>query len=910
MKKILALILALCMIMTLAPAAFAAGATTETQEYSGITVKYDFTNFKGAVVYNKNDSTTWENGNVKNVVDYLKSYGFWIYHSRYGGNPSGRVCQVKSESWLYLQAAVGDWVAFEINVPKAGKYDISLEHGIYTSSAADAAGMWILPLTNSDTEKEYTDAEIDAALTDDTALTQTIDFYGDKNTSQTIDIGSYTFPSEGIYLVVYKSITAGNGGHMYPGTLTLDGDGAGVENAIPMSMVTSVDNAELKVGSDAATAQMSADVYMSNLSTVTDGITYTSSDENVATVDEAGLITAKTYGTAKVTASATIGDYTLENSEEITVNADGISIAYNVGTDACTNASNGFLTALTYDYTNGFYRYVGTNSIVDNGNNKKDEGETSAASHLKWRKNNVQINGAILIALEVYIPQAGIYTMEMKNGEYASAGKVEVYMTTEDKLDLTYKKEVLGTKLGEYVCDNDNVSGVFDKLATNQITGIAISEPGYYVLSFFAKDGYGSLGDFTLISGTGETVPMPAMIKVCADELTVGDTTSIVGAAAYLSDGSEDATKTASGTYTSSDTSVITVDGTTITAVGAGSADIITTVGGETVSRTITVEDVKVGGTASFGVYSDVANSVTVKIGGSASENVIESVTVGTTVEATAATEVEGYIFRGWKRGSADRGVWLTSDATVKFPLMTNTFLTAVYDVDTAETDVNVEFYNYNGQYLGKTENVGENEFSAITKPTAALTGYSNPFWTLDGKNEIANETIFTKLTRVVAMYNDKDSFDVTIGEGITGAATGTFDYDTELALTSASEGTWYVNGKPAAYGSTYKHCVWDAATITFAADKTTAPIISLDGKTKTNGARMISYDANGADIVEVGILFGNNATVSSFSGKAASKAKGDVQDQFTAQPSGEEIAAKGYLIYNDNGTYRVIYAD
>ncbi len=321
-----------------------------------------------------------------------------------------------------------------------------------------------------------------------------------------------------------------------------------------------------------------------------------------------------------------------------------------------------------------------------------------------------------------------------------------------------------------------------------------------------------------------------------------------------------------------------------------------------------------VSGNVSFGAYSDVTDSITVTIDGEASENAVESVAVGKTVKAVADTTNPDYKFLGWKRGSKDNGVWLTDDATVQFPIMTNTFLTAVYEPVADEATVNVEFYNYNGQYLDTAEDVGNKAFSEIAKPAATLTGYSNPFWTLDGETEIANNTTFQKLTRIVAMYAYKDKHPVTIGEGISGAEENdTYAYDTVLNLSAGANGIWYVNKKPVAYGASYKHIVWDVAEITFEeAAEITAPIISIDDTTKLNGARMISYDANGAEIVEVGILFGDNADIGSFSGgKATSKENGDKCGQFTAKPyNGDGTIARGYMIYKEGNSYKVIYSE
>ncbi len=375
--------------------------------------------------------------------------------------------------------------------------------------------------------------------------------------------------------------------------------------------------------------------------------------------------------------------------------------------------------------------------------------------------------------------------------------------------------------------------------------------------------------------------------------------------------------------YVSSNTQVATVsDDGTITAIAPGTTTIYAqsidgTVKSGEIEITVTGEDANepetISGNVSFGAYSDVADSVTVTIDGEESDNVINSVAVGSIVKAVADITDPNYKFLGWKRGSRDFGVWLTTDTTVEFPIMTHTFLTAVYEPVNAGETVDIEFYNYNGQYLDTAENVGDTKFSLIGKPDATLTGYNTPFWTLDGINEIEADTIFKKLTRVVAKYAEKESFGVTIEDTIKGAEGDTYDYDTELALESVSgnAGTWYVNDKPVAYGADYKHYVWDVVSITFVEEETATPIISLDDTVKTNGARMIAYDANGKDIVEVGILFGENASVASCGSKATSKVNGEVYGQFTAKPnSGTTDPARGYLIYNDNGTYKVIYAD
>ncbi|MBE6966459.1 MAG: hypothetical protein E7441_10570 [Ruminococcaceae bacterium] len=321
--------------------------------------------------------------------------------------------------------------------------------------------------------------------------------------------------------------------------------------------------------------------------------------------------------------------------------------------------------------------------------------------------------------------------------------------------------------------------------------------------------------------------------------------------------------------------------------------------------------------TVQFMATSTLKNNagVTTNVSGYAAGTTTSDIALGRTVEVTAS-DVPGYIFRGWMRGSKDNGVWVSTSSTYSFPLHTNTYLTAVYDVDTAtDADVNVEFYNYNGQFL-KSKVVDGAEFGTLAgdvRPT--LTGYNTYFWTLDGENAIATETVFEKLTRVVAKFTGTDSFAVTVPENVTSdKESGEYAYDTEITMTADNVGLWKVNGKPVAHGTSYTYTVWSEATITFE-EKTESgnkPIISIDPNT-TDGARMISYDANGKNIVEAGILFGDGATINAADSRAVSReAKGKVSGQFTAKSYDGTNTARGYIIYNDdlNSTYRVIYAD
>ena len=136
MKRILSLILALAMLISLVPAVSADGDVA--QEYSGVTVKYGMVSGAGydfSAEPFKSDTTK---------VTFADTNGFWAYHSA----SRAIVVDVPNEYALRIQGDVNDWVAIKIYVPKAGKYDVTLGYSFRKSSnnAAQRAGAWVLPL--------------------------------------------------------------------------------------------------------------------------------------------------------------------------------------------------------------------------------------------------------------------------------------------------------------------------------------------------------------------------------------------------------------------------------------------------------------------------------------------------------------------------------------------------------------------------------------------------------------------------------------------------------------------------------------------------------------------------------------------------------------------------------------------
>ena len=132
--------------------------------------------------------------------------------------------------------------------------------------------------------------------------------------------------------------------------------------------------------------------------------------------------------------------------------------------------------------------------------------------------------------------------------------------------------------------------------------------------------------------------------------------------------------------------------------------------------------------------------------------------------------------------------------------------------------------------------------------------------------------------------------------------------YGSKHTFTSNNPVYWMREGAVLGYGETYTYAAWDATKITTSETGELIPVVLLDADAK-DGARMIEYNTAGKNVIEVGIVFGDeDVNIGSCTSKATSQYKNQ-HGQFTAKPYGEETVARGYMIYEDNGTYRVIYS-
>lgn len=303
----------------------------------------------------------------------------------------------------------------------------------------------------------------------------------------------------------------------------------------------------------------------------------------------------------------------------------------------------------------------------------------------------------------------------------------------------------------------------------------------------------------------------------------------------------------------------------------------------------------------------DATEAVEIKVNGEAHTNdYVYGFDRGAPVTVTAGDAPEDYRFKAWVQGTADNGIWKSSNPEYTFNIMTHTYLTAVYEeIPTAEYVV--EYYNENGKLHGSTE---ANGTTPVLPEDPSLTGYTFNMWTLDGKTKFdENVTLTEKLTRAVAKYNANDipeNDTVTLNEEVETAKFGTEVFGSDDAATH-----WLRDGRVVAYGKEYTHFVWDGTKIiSSSAAVVKNPIVVIED-TLIDGANMIEYDAGDKSIVEVGILYGSESVeIGSCEFKATSQWNKS-HGQFTASRNNStEKYARGYLIYEDGDVYKIIYTD
>ncbi|MBQ2742118.1 MAG: hypothetical protein IJF32_04880 [Oscillospiraceae bacterium] len=273
-----------------------------------------------------------------------------------------------------------------------------------------------------------------------------------------------------------------------------------------------------------------------------------------------------------------------------------------------------------------------------------------------------------------------------------------------------------------------------------------------------------------------------------------------------------------------------------------------------------------------------------------ASVYVYEDIAVGSDV-TVVANPIDGKIFRGWLRGGSD-GVVVSLAPEYKFKAATNVALFAKYTEAPAENAEAKEFYDWNGEFLA---------YDSYDSNLLSKYGFEFKEWLSD---------VIGKVTRYVADYEADNTYTITKPDGVTAdiADLTSVPHETKITLTNETPVSWYVNGKLAAYGTSYTFYATEKADITIDETVQDGPIINLtnpDGNTY-----ILEYNANGKTVIEKGIIFGEGTpSVTSCSYKVISQ-RNATFGKLMAENDEDCTVVRGYIIYKDGNTHRVVYAD
>ena len=573
-------------------------------ENDGITIKYDL-----AKLYDKISSNT--DTSFAGNITYENTNGFFKYMSDSRNDAATKNYHLRWKSGMF-EMYQGNWIFLEINVPKAGEYDISMYNG-----TALLGGEVSVHILESDGEKPTV-----AALTDS-------NFVGKINCNDKsvaakkvikvetpTPVGSHYFDAAGKYYIGFRAhdtavvpdplpdgaVANDYADYAYIGDIVMTaGDKRIVMNAYPKNeLISLVQGQEAKVSAYALLSDVSeVELACSDFKIAAGG-------EEIISVSENGTVTALAEGEATVSFKASYeNSYSEVFETKVKVSKGGITITYDIegdmnrmGWDSINKL--GDLKKLTDDKTKGFYRFFG------------------ATSDTAYRGGFLYMNNFILsclgryVALEVYVPQGGIYDLTVNHAASNDGYTVDVFV---NKTKASTNED---DYIGSYDCHDEATTNRFQPAAAPSYVGkVVIPERGYYVFTFMPTDGtgaaqswkFGSIGTFTLKSGNeavlagvypGATASENEMfiISVDSNELVMTDpenptTMQIKTEIVPATDGASVTKNVTSTQFGSSANRVASVsDDGVITASMEGSANITVkaTVDGEQCTATLPVE--------------------------------------------------------------------------------------------------------------------------------------------------------------------------------------------------------------------------------------------------------------------------------------------------------------------------------
>ncbi len=963
-KKFLSVLLVLCMVCAFLPASIASAANSNAKVYLNYVIQGSTsTSYYNKVCASYFGQSTATQLKLDTFTDYTKSAGFWRWADVQG--TSIGAASMTSYGSFELQAAQGEWTALEIFVPVAGSYDVvfttradvTAKKGCrfaYTILPADKTADEITEHLSSVTWDASTETLNGADKVFGQVNCDTADYAASENVTDTEN--EVNFPTAGKYLVVMKNIEAGtnnvkNNAIILKQLEIKNGTGTSSAGVHPPMGATNLTQTKFTAANETATASVSA-LYKSNARgayPASNDVTYVSSNEAVVKVSET-TVTPVGNGTAEV--YAVVDGYPI-TGVEVSVNLPVVTapnkdvyLKYSIQSDGAygTNIAATYFgtAAATRKKLNTFTDYSATNGVW----RWADVQNTSIA-------NAAQTNGSFFelqaqqggwTALAINVPAEGDYTATLTSHVGKSSPKgcrfaytilpasmteaeITEYLSTVTWTATDSKTGTLNGAdkvFGQINCDLSDYDG---ENASNAPTfAVNIPEAGEYLLVLKnIEAGTNSslnnaivLTSLELKNGNANKYLPFGYTKLSDTEMLANETATVSVSDLYESNIKTGKVYTSSSvSYESSDEDVVTVSGTTVTAVGEGTAEVYAVVDGYPLPGVEVSVEKYADAPSSVSLYvaskdnEVLSNSdIEVTIGSSPAieGGMISSVSRGKTVTVSAPETAGNYRFKHWL-GTA--GI-ASFDAEYTFNMYTNKALLAVYEEIPAETKATVTFYKENRELVSSLV-VDKGEIFGDIKPeNPSLFGYTEFLgWFLGEDKEAEDAYVIEKDTEVVALFDGEVPVS---GITVDGSPVGDMSYGEAETVTShnASFSYWKRGDKIVSYNKSYTFYAWqNNASITSVNNGAVEaePVAVLD---KFEDGYMLEYEIpEGCTRLEVGIIFGDRASISvdSCFAKAVSQ-KTDTRGFFTVSADDDLTVAKGYVIYRDlQGAVKVVYS-
>lgn len=208
MKKFLSMVLTLALVLSLIPAVFAAGESEE------VVVTYSFTN-----------SLIVNDGFDPETLTYKNTDGTWAYAANSRGlttisddTTTSKYILVNKQKFRIYPAY---WIAFKIQVPASGRYDVSVNATLGTPATASENTIQAFLFKASDASGDNEKAKVQSGMKADNLLTSdAFSVVGDPGES--LELGTEDFV-EGEYYFVFRPAHNGTSTkkYVYLNSLTL-----------------------------------------------------------------------------------------------------------------------------------------------------------------------------------------------------------------------------------------------------------------------------------------------------------------------------------------------------------------------------------------------------------------------------------------------------------------------------------------------------------------------------------------------------------------------------------------------------------------------------------------------------------------------------------------------------------------